>query len=73
MAFCLSLKGIRQQLKEPTVPAPLPASARISKNPRKEFLIQRWNDEIAALFHSVLRMDKKVSEFGRKIVGDPDQ
>ncbi|GJJ14719.1 hypothetical protein Clacol_008986 [Clathrus columnatus] len=60
-------------LQEPEVPAPPPASVRIHRNPRKEFLIQRWNDEIAGLFRSVLRMDRQISEFGRKIIGDTDK
>ncbi|KAH8112851.1 hypothetical protein DFH11DRAFT_1728202 [Phellopilus nigrolimitatus] len=49
-----------------TVPAPLPAAARIARSPVQSLLAGRWNEEIEGLFRKVGSWEKGVAELGRR-------
>ncbi|KAF8523720.1 hypothetical protein BU17DRAFT_43485 [Hysterangium stoloniferum] len=64
------MQSLAERLQEPRVPAPPSAAERIQHNPRRTFIMQRWNEEVEGLFHTVRNWDKKVVEWGRRIIGE---
>ncbi|KAH7928879.1 hypothetical protein BV22DRAFT_1110251 [Leucogyrophana mollusca] len=50
------------------VPSPPPASMRISHRPFASLIQSRWNEEVAGLFASVGRWERRAEEWGRKVL-----
>jgi hypothetical protein len=65
-----SLKLLASRLQEPQVHGSPSAADRIFHNPRRAMLMQRWNEEIEGLFHTVRRWDRTLVDWGRRLIGD---
>ncbi|KAH9914100.1 uncharacterized protein B0H18DRAFT_856582, partial [Fomitopsis serialis] len=50
------------------VPAPPPASERIIRRPFTAMLKHQWNTEVEALFRSAGDWDRRVVDWGRKVL-----
>lgn len=63
------LKCLSERLQEPRIEAPPPAAARVQYHPRRALFVQRWNEEIEVVFHSVRLWDRKVIQWGKTLMG----
>ncbi|KAF8513193.1 hypothetical protein JB92DRAFT_2924656 [Gautieria morchelliformis] len=70
LAHQRDLKLLDSRLQEPRVHGSPSAADRIHHNPRKAMLMQRWNEEIEGLFHTVRRLDRTLVDWGRRLIGD---
>ncbi|EPT03244.1 hypothetical protein FOMPIDRAFT_1047233 [Fomitopsis schrenkii] len=50
------------------IPAPLPASERIHQRPFDTMLKHQWNIQVEALFHAVGDWDRRVVDWGRRVL-----
>lgn len=65
-----SLHAISQRLVDAStvVPAPPPASARISHSPFASLLKDQWNQQTAAVYGKLREWDDEAQEWGRKVL-----
>lgn len=65
-----SLHALSRRLVEADtiIPAPPPASERIHQRPFDTMLKHQWNIQVEALFHAVGDWDRRVVDWGRRVL-----